>query len=79
MATKKTTPVVSETQVDQASAPSPQLSINDIQSAIAAIDYACQQGAFKGWEVITSVFETREKLARFVASVAVPVAPGEGA
>lgn len=57
--------------------PQPQLNIADIQGAVAAIDYACAQGAYKGWDVVRSVFETREKLAAFVMSVAVPVAPGE--
>lgn len=72
---KKTEKSVDEAQVENA--PSPQLNINDIQTAVALIDLACEQGAYKGWNTVRTAFEIREKFAAFVMSVSVPVAPGE--
>ena len=46
----------------------PQISIVDLQNAIKIIDYACEQGAFKGWQTIEQVISVREKIANFVAA-----------
>lgn len=44
----------------------PTIGLADLQNAIKIIDYACDQGAFKGWQVIEQVASVRGKLARFV-------------
>lgn len=51
------------------------LNIGDIQNAIRVIDFACEQGAFKGWQVIEQVQAVRFRLLSFVESVQVPVDP----
>ncbi len=43
----------------------PSLEIVDIVNAIKIIDYACEQGAFKGWEVISQVNSVRTRLKTF--------------
>ena len=45
------------------------LGIEDIENAVNVIDYACEQGAFKGWNVIEQVNGVRNRLALFVKSV----------
>ena len=42
------------------------LNIDDIANALAVIDYACTQGAFKGWDTIEKVRFVRNKLDSFV-------------
>lgn len=42
----------------------------DIQNALKVIDFACDQGAFKGWSTIEQVQVVRTKLAAFVAYAA---------
>jgi hypothetical protein len=44
----------------------PSLGIQDIENALRVIDFACEQGAFKGWDTITKVQAVRGKLASFV-------------
>jgi hypothetical protein len=44
----------------------PAIGIVDLQNAINVIDYAAEQGAFKGWETIKQVIAIREKLDVFV-------------
>ena len=53
----------------------PVIQIADLQNAVQIIDYACEQGAFKGWKVIEQVIAVREKLATFVAATVPPAAP----
>lgn len=45
----------------------PSLGMVDIQNALKIIDFACEQGAFKGWNTITQVQSVRNKLATFLA------------
>lgn len=52
-------------QINEAVA-GPAISLVDLQNAIKIIDYACEQGAFKGWTVIEQVRIVRAKLAEFV-------------
>lgn len=42
------------------------LSLQDIDNTIKVIDYACEQGAFKGWTTIEQVIGVRSKLANFL-------------
>lgn len=46
------------------------IDIGDLQNALNVIDFACEQGAFKGWGVIREVMVIREKLATFLAATA---------
>lgn len=39
---------------------------DDLQAAVILIDYACEQGAFKGWENINKAFLVRNRIAAFV-------------
>jgi hypothetical protein len=48
----------------------PSLGLVDIQNALKVIDFACDQGAFKGWSTIEQVQVVRTKLAAFVAYAA---------
>lgn len=59
-----------ETPVESAPAPAfeaPSLGIQDIQNVLKIIDFAADQGVFKGWQTIQQVFSVREKVAAFVA------------
>lgn len=42
------------------------LNIVDLKNLLSVVDYAAQQGAFKGWETINQVLQVREKLAAFL-------------
>lgn len=59
---------------NQAGAPAetaaPSISIQDLQNAVKVIDYACEQGAFKGWQVIEQVIGVRAKLVTFLEAAA---------
>ena len=44
----------------------PTLNLTDIQQAVAAIDTACDSGAYKGWEEIGKVFAVRERMVKFL-------------
>ena len=46
------------------------LDIKDIQNVVAIIDYAADQGAFKGWQIINEVAGVRTRLAAFLEVVA---------
>ncbi len=59
---------MSEQSAPQPDAPS--LGLVDIQNALKVIDFACDQGAFKGWSTIEQVQLVRTKLAAFVAYAA---------
>jgi hypothetical protein len=47
----------------------PMINIVDIQNAVKVIDYAAEQGAFKGWNIIEQVQNLRNKLSEFVVAV----------
>jgi hypothetical protein len=53
---------------DAASAPT--LQVQDLQNLLQVVDYAAEQGAFKGWSTISQVFAVRQKLNAFLQSVA---------
>ncbi|RYF14861.1 MAG: hypothetical protein EOO77_13855 [Oxalobacteraceae bacterium] len=42
------------------------LSLNDIQNAVKVIDFAADQGAFKGWKTIEQVLHVRQRLNSFL-------------
>lgn len=44
----------------------PSLGIQDIKNALSVIDYAAEQGAFKGWGTIEQVIAVRTRLNNFV-------------
>ena len=50
----------------------PSIDLVDLQNAVKVIDYACEQGAFKGWQVIEQVISVREKLANFLKAATPP-------
>lgn len=41
-------------------------SIQDIANLVQIIDYAANQGAFKGWDTIRQVIEVRDKAQAFI-------------
>lgn len=47
----------------------PQLQIGDIEAAVKVIDYAAENGSFKGWAVIQEVLVLRNRLVAFLESV----------
>lgn len=55
------------------------LSLNDIQNAVKVIDFAADQGAFKGWKTIEQVLVVRQRLNSFLeaASAGQPAPEGE--
>lgn len=55
----------------------PTLNVMDIQNAVAVIDHAADNGAFRTWDTITKVLDVRNKLAAFAAAAA-PPQPAEG-
>lgn len=46
------------------------LSLNDIQNAVKVIDFAADQGAFKGWKTIEQVLVVRQRLNTFLEAAA---------
>lgn len=50
----------------------PALGLVDIKNAVAVIDYAAEQGAFKGWGTINQVISVRQKLAQFIDAATPP-------
>lgn len=42
------------------------LDVSDIEAAVTFIDEAMNQGAYKGWELVIRVCNTRTRLATFV-------------
>ena len=48
----------------------PSLGIQDIQNALRIIDFAAEQGAFKGWSTINQVLAVRTRLEEFVTYAA---------
>ena len=79
MARKKTNEVVETPAAEaQPTEGGPQLTLADVKNAVNVIDYAANQGAFKGWEVIAQVMQVRQRLAAFVEA-ATPAVEGEPA
>lgn len=54
-----------------------QLSPQDIEKAVHAIDLAAQKGAYEGWDVIVEVLTTRNRLVNFLHSIKQPQAPAQ--
>jgi len=44
------------------------LNLKDIQNVLKIIDHACDQGAFRGWEVIEQVQYVRKRLNTFIGA-----------
>src|SRR5690349_455600 len=51
------------------------LNVPDIADAVKVIDFACEQGAFRGWDTILQVHGVRERLGAFVNAANVLTAP----
>jgi hypothetical protein len=58
---------VEDVVTEQAAVAPPSIGLADLQNAVKIIDYAAEQGAFKGWTVIEQVIAVRNKLNAFVA------------
>lgn len=59
--------------------PSWTLQVVDIENAVKAIDYAAEQGAFKGWAAINEVLNIRNKLVLFLRTAQAEFAQQEAA
>lgn len=59
---------VESASVEAPAAEGPSIGLADLQNAVKVIDYAAEQGAFKGWAVIEQVFAVRQKLNAFVVA-----------
>lgn len=46
------------------------LQVQDLQNLLQIVDYAADQGAFKGWATMAQVFAVRQKLNAFLQAVA---------
>lgn len=57
--------------------PSWSLQVLDIENAVKVIDYAADQGAYKGWSVINEVLNIRNKLVLFLRTAAEAQAQAE--
>ena len=55
------------------------LSLADIQNAVKVIDFAAEQGAFKGWNTIEQVLNVRNRLNTFISAAQANQPPAEGA
>lgn len=49
--------------------PPPTLNITDLQNVVTIIDYAAENGGFRGWETVTKVLDVRTRIATFVEAV----------
>lgn len=80
---EENTSVETTTEAPAPVAEQPTIGLADLQNAVKVIDYAAEQGAFKGWAVIEQVIAVRNKLNSFVLAAApkeepaaeVPAAP----
>jgi hypothetical protein len=54
------------------------LSVNDIDNAVKIIDYAADQGAFKGWKTVEQVLLVRKRLTNFLDIAAAAQAQADG-
>lgn len=61
-------------ETTEAEAPAPEngasLSVSDIMNTVKIIDFACEQGAFKGWTTLENVARVRARLLAFIQNVA---------
>jgi predicted acyl esterase len=55
------------------------ISLVDLQNVVKIIDYAADQGAFKGWAVIEQVASVRQKINAFVEAATAAQAANEQA
>lgn len=55
---------------DTPSANAVPLELSDISNAVQIIDFAADQGAFKGWKTIEQVLGVRQRLNSFLAAAA---------
>jgi len=59
--------IAEDAPITEGEAPTgPSLGLVDIKNAVAVLDYAAEQGAFKGWGTINQVISVRQKLVEFV-------------
>jgi hypothetical protein len=49
------------------------LNITDISDALKVIDYAAEQGAFKGWDNIRQILQMRDRLDAFITAATAQV------
>jgi hypothetical protein len=49
-----------------------QLDLNVLNNILQIVDYACEQGAFRGWASINGVKAERDKLATFLEAIPKP-------
>ena len=68
-----------EEQIVTDGAPPVTLQVGDIEAAIRVIDYAAEQGSFKGWSIIQEVMVLRNRLVAFLKTVPVPAEAEAGA
>lgn len=77
---RKTNETVEETteatEAATTEAGTPQLTLADVKNAVNVIDYAANQGCFKGWDTIAQVMQVRQRLAAFVEAAS-PAVEGE--
>jgi hypothetical protein len=66
---------MSDTETVEPVNEAPNLVIQDIENALKIIDFAAEQGAFKGWTTIQQVFAVRGRLAAFVNYAQASAAP----
>lgn len=62
----ETTSNTVETPTAETTTENATLAIADIENAVKVIDHACNEGAFKGWNLIGEVHVIRSRLAAFV-------------
>lgn len=55
------------------------LEISDIANAVQVIDFAADQGAFKGWKTIEQVLHVRQRLNAFLVAAQEQQAAAAGA
>jgi hypothetical protein len=51
------------------------LNVTDIADAVKVIDYAAEQGAYKGWQNIRQVLALRDRLDAFTVAATAQVTP----
>lgn len=49
------------------------LNVTDIADAVKVIDYAAEQGAFRGWDNIRQILVVRDRLNAFVTAASAQV------
>lgn len=59
---------MADTQEQLDAVTGPVINITDLENVVKIIDYAADQGAFKGWAVVEQVLAVRNKIQAFVAA-----------